>query len=409
MKFGQEFKTALRNSDFPPEWTASAISYSQLKKCINRLSDELKQVGLDPKTLNKLLRHVDEYNATADAEDKFRPFEYILSAGSTSRTFEPKLLFCIDDATGALHRAQLDTETKDKLQMLAAATGISELSVFEDGDHECDAHGDAPEASTDPQTTMTSAITNDSSRSGHRTIAVPLTSDVEFFTKLTTELSGLETLQEKENRRMNTEIHDLARQITHVTDPDRKANKKLLTVWRQIFQLYVEEDIFFGQTERDHSARNAQEATARFQHFTEKVDKAGLVGSIKKKESQAALNMFFHINRELLQALRFGEINTTAMTKILKSESSPSFRYSPSHHTNLAPTRVRQTHRPRRQINPPAIILPHNHNTSPKLPTVQPGPRQSRMCSCFHSNSLPHPEKGGLHMSNVLRDQMAPC
>jgi E3 ubiquitin-protein ligase BAH len=40
---------------------------------------------------------------------------------------------------------------------------------------------------------------------------------------------------------------------------------------------------------------------------------------LKKKENLQALNTFMHINRELLQGLRFGEINHNAMMKILKS------------------------------------------------------------------------------------------
>ena len=42
MKFGHVFKQSLRNEGFPPEWVDSAISYSQLKKVINRLTDELQ-------------------------------------------------------------------------------------------------------------------------------------------------------------------------------------------------------------------------------------------------------------------------------------------------------------------------------------------------------------------------------
>jgi ribosomal protein L30/L7E len=43
------------------------------------------------------------------------------------------------------------------------------------------------------------------------------------------------------------------------------------------------------------------------------------VERLKKKDNLKALNMFMYINREILQSLRFGEINHSAMVKILKS------------------------------------------------------------------------------------------
>ncbi|CAI6338432.1 unnamed protein product [Periconia digitata] len=314
MKWGQAFKTALRNEGFPPEWIESAISYSQLKKCINRLTEELKQMGLDPATLGKLLKHVEDYNASTQTDLNHRPFEYILSDGSDSKkTFHPKLLFYVDEATGGLHGAALDAETREKLQMLALETGISDLKVVQVPDHGV---LEEPVPVDSPQSEQTNM--SHSPRPAFRTVEIPLTSDTEFFTTLTKQLSGLEALESKEEKRMHNEIEHLGRQIARLTDPDRKANKKLLAVWRQIFQTYVEQDIFFGATERDHAARDAAKATLRFEEFCTKIAQTGLVDKIRKKEGAQALNMFMHINREILQGLRFGEINHTAMTKILK-------------------------------------------------------------------------------------------
>lgn len=325
MKFGRVFKECLRNEGFPSEWVESAISYSQLKKCINRLTDELSQVGLDPATLEKLLKHVEDYNAAAGHDvDQDRPFEYILSGDRQEPTkgtkFEPKLVFYVDEATGELHSAQLTSETKKKLQMLAVETGITDLRVFEELEHESTASIDSVETSSTSDAVPVNGVRK---RPGYRTVEVPLTSDTEFFTKLSGELSGLEALQEKEEKRMHAEIEELGKQIGRLTDPDRRANKKLLAVWRQIFQMYLEEGIFFGTTESDHSAHDAEKAAARFQEFCNKIADAGLVDKIKKKENLEALSMFLHINREILQGLRFGEINHTAMLKILKSESTP--------------------------------------------------------------------------------------
>lgn len=306
MKFGHVFKQSLRNEGFPPEWVDSAISYSQLKKVINRLTDELQQVGLDPATLSKLLKHVEDYNASTSKDDgEDRPFEYILNRDSkgdlqqANQPFQPKLLFYVDEKTGDVDGASIDEETKRKLQMLAVETGMTDMRVFEDAD---------------PQT----ATVARGQRPGYRTVEVPLTSDTEFFTRLTSEVVGLEALQEREEKRMHAQIEQLGSQIAKLTDVNKRSNKKTITAWRQVFQMYIEEGIFFGTTEMDHKSHDADKATQRLATFSKKIANAGLVENFKKKENIAALNMFMHINREILQGLRFGEINHNAMIKILK-------------------------------------------------------------------------------------------
>jgi E3 ubiquitin-protein ligase BAH len=328
MKFGQAFKQSLRNEGFPPEWVDSAISYSQLKKCINRLTDELRQVGLDPETLSKLLKHVEDFNASADQDDEDRPFSYILNGeDSTDATtkaknqFQPKLIFYVNETTGEVHSAKIDEETKRKLQMLAVETGMSDLRVFEDSSSlkssEC----------LKAKSPSQDLITKSKPRQGHRTVEVPLTSDTEFFTRLSSEVTGLEKLQEREEKRMHSQIEDLGKQIARVTDPEHRSNKKTLAAWRQVFQLYVEEGIFFGNTEMDHKSHDSDKAMQRLADFSSKVAQAGIVERLQKKDNMQALNMFMHINREILQSLRFGEINHNAMVKILKSMSTELLDY----------------------------------------------------------------------------------
>lgn len=314
MKFGHLFKQTLRDEGFPPEWVDSAISYSQLKKCIKRLTDELQQVGLDPATLSKLLKHVEDYNASTQEDDEQeRPFEYILNpdssrdnASPSRKAFHPKLLFYVNETSGEVLSAQLDDETRRKLQMLAVETGMSDLRVLDDSGSPMQSAN-----SVDPATSR--------NRPGYRTVEVPITSDTEFFTRLTSEVTGLEKLQEREQKRMNLQIEALGKQVAKLTNPDRRANRKMLTAWRQIFQIYVEEGIFFGTTEIDHKSHDSEKAMARLAGFSNKIAKAGLVEQLKKKENLQALNTFMHINREILQGLRFGEINHNAMIKILKS------------------------------------------------------------------------------------------
>ncbi|KAF2177849.1 RING-14 protein-like protein [Zopfia rhizophila CBS 207.26] len=334
MKFGRVFKECLKSEGFPPEWVESAISYQQLKKCINRLTNELAQVGLDPATLGQLLKHVEDYNTSAEADvDDERPFEYILSGEAPSgsdeddkdrpsrtrrKPFHPKLLFYMNESTGQLHSARLDEETKSKLQMLAVATGMSRLRVTEEPDLE-DSESRSIASKNSTGCSINGTLSNGCRRGpGHRTVEVPLTSDTEFFTKLSGELSGLENLQDREEKKLHSQIEELGSQIARLADPNHRRNKKLVTTWRKIFQIYVESDIFFGTTEVDHTAHDSEKATERFQKFADTIVQQGLATKFKKQESLEALNAFMQINQEILLGLRFGDINRTAMTKILK-------------------------------------------------------------------------------------------
>lgn len=332
MRFAHVFQERLKTERFPPDWLDSAISYKQLKKCIGRLTHELSQVGLDPVTLGKLLKHVEVYNASADADiDEERPFQYILAdddpdtpdgvgidpAKSQRTQFHPKLLFYVNEDTGELHSAFLDEQTKSKLQMLAVATGMSDVRITEENG--------SPTASLKKRPSFSSLDSNGTvpihgKKKGYRMVEVPLTSDAEFFTKLSAELSGLEALQEQEEKKLHAQIEALGKQISILTNPDSRAHKRNLVVWRQIFQAYVESAIFFGVTERDHTAHDAEKAEEKFQKFAEAVVEKGWATQFKKQECLKAMSTFMQINQELLQALRFQEINQVAMTKILKSK-----------------------------------------------------------------------------------------
>jgi hypothetical protein len=60
MKFAHEFKEALQREGFPSRWVESAIPYSQLKKCIKKVENELRSFGLDAQTLALLIPHGEE-------------------------------------------------------------------------------------------------------------------------------------------------------------------------------------------------------------------------------------------------------------------------------------------------------------------------------------------------------------
>lgn len=308
MKFARVYQESLQDG-FPPHWVESAISYKQLKKCIKRVERELSDLGLDVETLNHLLRFSggDEHGGS-DAASKGKPFQYSFPAPpepeaaqpepSPRVSFQPKLLFRIDEESGQPIDASLSPETKNYLHQLALSQQLTDVRIVEVEEH-------AP-------------MKQRKSMRPWRMIEIPLTADSEFFGTLQTQLSGLTALQREEQRRLKSDIAQLGRSLAHTTRPTRSVARHDLATWRKIFELYLDSRIFFATTEQDHGARDSAKAGRLLQKYSEQLRSQGLPAKLRSKESRVALHEFLRINAELLRSLRFLELNQTAMAKILK-------------------------------------------------------------------------------------------
>ncbi|GME22042.1 Zinc finger RING-type protein [Neofusicoccum parvum] len=320
MKFGHAFQDHLQQDGFPAHWVASAISYRQLKKCIKRVQKELAGLGLDAATLGQLLR-------TAEQERDEKLAEYLLSnPQSTSchpdapALFQPKLLIAVDEDTGEPLDAHLSPKTREYLHQLATTQQLSDVKVSE-----IDVASSATERTSSESSRSSSLVDTsvpDGNRRGprpYRMVELPLTSDLEFFSILQNELSGLATLQEKEKQKLSKEVTTLGTAVTRVTEPTGGgATKTDMAKWRKIFELYLESKIFFSTNELDHGKHDSAKAQALLKKFSDELQRQEIVSSFRKKESSVALEQFLQLNINLLQTLRFQEINDLAMHKILK-------------------------------------------------------------------------------------------
>lgn len=327
MKFAHEYKYYLEHNGFPAEWVDSALSYSQLKKCIKKVKRELASIGLDPATLQVLLDS-DEKRRAAIArkeddethlDDQEMPLRYefrnrtIEDGESTRRQayVRPMLLFLVDEQTGEPFDARLAPETKNYIHELALNARLTDVRLGET----------APEIISDRSSDTDSPQHEGSRRSSraHRLIEVPLTTDTEFFDRLQNELSSIAKLQNSERDRLHSDITKVGQSLAKATDPRDSKGKQDLTHWRKLFELYVDSRVFFATNERDHGLQKFASAQKRYMLFVEKAQNLGLLSKFKKNESATALQSFLAINTRLLQNIRFVEINQTAMTKILKS------------------------------------------------------------------------------------------
>ncbi|OJD34740.1 ring-14 protein [Diplodia corticola] len=320
MKFGHVFQAHLQHDGFPAHWVASAISYRQLKKCIKRVERELASLGLDATTLGQLL-------ATAERERDKRLAEYLLSNPQSSLrdagppvSFQPKLFIAVDDETGEPLDAHLSPLTRDYLQQLAVSQQLSQSSVSR-------AHVSPPAAEPNSEASSRGTSSDGTSDSDgprwdtcpHRMVELSLTSDLEFFSILQSELSGLAALQAQEQERLSKEVMALGLVVTKVTEPNRKsASKTDMAKWRKIFELYLESSIFFSTAELDHGKHGSVKAQELLQTFSDELHRQHVTSTFKKKASSVALAQFLQLNMTILQNLRFQELNDLAMQKILK-------------------------------------------------------------------------------------------
>lgn len=73
-------------------------------------------------------------------------------------------------------------------------------------------------------------------------------------------------------------------------------------MWREIFQLYVEAEVFESVNESDRGERSLEESERRLQMFATQVTQRGLVaeGKFKLPQSRTALEAFLQLNLGIL-------------------------------------------------------------------------------------------------------------
>ncbi|SPJ78980.1 uncharacterized protein FTOL_07371 [Fusarium torulosum] len=359
MKFGHDFKETLRAQDFPAHWVDHAIPYSQLKKCLKKVARELHELGLDPETLRELLNP----DATSPVALKYK-----LNDGTDSH-LRPKLTVQVHLQDGVPVDASLAPNTRDFLNKIAinlpqnewanttkspkpnftdkattadpiiettvettthtpstealdalADEADSKLSIVLDEDKTAHVTAklttDSEQIQALPEASSTSPVT-DAIASTYEVIEVPLVFDAEFFEMLQSDVNHLDALQTEEEKVMTSEIVALGKEVEQVVKPKR-FSKTDLARWRQIFELYLDAEVFFATHEQDHGERTSQMALRQLQWFQDQVAKQNLVQDFKLPESKTAFTRFLNLNASLLKNMQFQELNRTAVAKILK-------------------------------------------------------------------------------------------
>ncbi|KAK6910996.1 hypothetical protein I203_105031 [Kwoniella mangroviensis CBS 8507] len=201
--------------------------------------------------------------------------------------------------------------------------------------------------------------TSSSSATHERDFIIPLSSDLEFFHLLTSALTSLSTFHAKQQVLFKDAVENVCQMISSTISPSNSSNvqimsipptastsssseyfntdpssvpivsryhgsgktsKKDLYIWREIFTLWIESEIFESSAERTRGERSLEDAEERLKGFANKVIKRGLGDkrSIKGKKSRNAWEEFLKLNVWLLDLKRFQGANIMAARKILK-------------------------------------------------------------------------------------------
>lgn len=164
-------------------------------------------------------------------------------------------------------------------------------------------------------------------RSTSSEFIIPLASDTAFFRTLSDALEALSLHLISKRTEFESTLETLSRDISSAARPSSSTRsfhpysafssdpanvsvstplplttKSDLDTWRQIFQLYVESDIFQGHQERFRGERDVQDAEARLTAFSERLHERLSSGAfkLKLKQSRVALKTFLELNTLIL-------------------------------------------------------------------------------------------------------------
>ncbi|KAL5633886.1 hypothetical protein ACGC1H_005915 [Rhizoctonia solani] len=204
-----------------------------------------------------------------------------------------------------------------------------ELASVEQVDDEPDTHHVMDETGTlihSPSLARAESQTETNVSAGDIEVVIPLTADTAFHRVLANALSSLATLQTRTQGRVSDQIFNLADTISSCSGPPARYRNSDLYAWREIFQLWVECQIYRGgATERERASgegriRDVAESEKRLGMFASEVVKRGLGDrrTLKSAKSRDALQTFLNLNVHILDLKKFEIANAEAARKILK-------------------------------------------------------------------------------------------
>ncbi|KAH9855529.1 SPX domain-containing protein [Lenzites betulinus] len=335
----------------PPDLRESAIQYRQLKKIINQIVAELTALGLSPDVLHQVLQPpsaaADKGKQRADADPVHASAgsRVIYELANVADHVEPRLRLRLDSSDDPPTTDSASPSSPPKSETLVSLPIPQEfiISALGSSVHQHQSSSDPH----DPADGELAAKVDTGDLPAE--LIIPLVSDTAFFRTLTEALESLasylvgkRTEFESTLRVLSQEISSAARPSSHSaafhpyspysSDPANISvtsyalsitSRSDLDTWRQIFQLYMEADIFQGHQERFRGERDVEDAETRLHAFSSELKERMAKGSLKlrMKQSRIALNKFLELNTFILDLRKFQHVTAEATRKILKKHA----------------------------------------------------------------------------------------
>lgn len=345
MKFAREFKAAIQSGDYPDEWCQAAIPYPTLKKCLNKIRAEFQEMGLDADTLRQLLAA----QAVSSYGDQIPLAKYKFDVGKSDvRTHFTIFVdledgIVVDASLSPASRAFLQKQADIRRSSVSSAEATDSAGASqESGDVSADASADVSEDVSVADDDDVEMIDGDAKprerQKSFQRVEISLTADSEFFGLIHRDMAELERIGQAEQASITSDVVALGKEVEAVARPELKRPiwrsqkhkegviskfESDLTTWREVFELYLDAQVFFSTRECDRNrnhggARSSVQAAQKLDWFQDQVRKRNLLQTFRLQESRTAYQHFLLLNKRLYLNMRFRELNQTAQIKILK-------------------------------------------------------------------------------------------
>ncbi|KAJ2083518.1 hypothetical protein H4R24_000791 [Coemansia sp. RSA 988] len=145
-------------------------------------------------------------------------------------------------------------------------------------------------------------------------VVVRLEADQLFFDQLVRYIERMQQFEQKYTKVYNTNVDHLGDELATVTSP----YKHDYQVWREIFRLYMDSDIWSHTQGDSRSTSTAREGQERFGKFVKHIEAIRLVQRLRDPMSARLLMSFYKLNLELAHMKLLQEMNGEATRKIIK-------------------------------------------------------------------------------------------
>ncbi|KAH6909921.1 RING-14 protein [Coprinopsis sp. MPI-PUGE-AT-0042] len=364
MHFSKTYAQILEG--LPPGLRDNAIQYRQLKKIINQVVSELSSLGLSPELLQELIADhtsstitLGQLDLLAAAEAASHPFRLAdldpllfnqarvkYEVVEHSDRLEPHLRLWVtlpDAPSVPTPPAEPSFEEVEDLAPDSKLENDHARNLLSGLQSQLERVDDASIVSSDSETSIPSKKHH--SPLTHEVI-IPLVSDTKFFNNLSTALESMSSHLSIVHHDFLKSLGDLSRTISQTALPssaspsfsphsaltshagsiqvtNSQPSKSDLYSWREIFQLYVESEVFEHIGEYHRKERSLEESEERLKLFVEQATKRGLADrrNFKLKQSRVALQQFIEMNLFILNIKKFSEASSEATRKILKKHT----------------------------------------------------------------------------------------